>query len=126
MHRFPELGKVTARCHTYKIRSKYTYKCVDCGSSVNRHSKSVDVERKVCGRCGGKFELLVNRVAGAATPMAGRRVITEKAQQGTPANKFAAFVKQNYKHVRTPGTPHRDAMKELGRLFAAAKVSEDV
>ena len=48
MVRFPELPLI-ARCHSYAIRTKYTYKCEKCGYQIGRHSKSLDTERKVCG-----------------------------------------------------------------------------
>ena len=46
MARFPELP-VIDRCHSYQINTKYTYRCVQCGYSIGRHSKSLDTERKV-------------------------------------------------------------------------------
>ena len=45
MNRFPELP-IIDRCHNYTIRTKYTYRCVKCGYSIGRHSKSLDTERK--------------------------------------------------------------------------------
>lgn len=60
MTRFPELPPIR-RCHNYEIVSKYTYKCTGCGYSINRHSKSIDIERKRCGYCYGVLELFVNR-----------------------------------------------------------------
>ena len=46
MARFPELP-VIDRCHSYQINTKYTYRCVQCGYSIGRHSKSLNTERKV-------------------------------------------------------------------------------
>lgn len=60
MERFPELPPIK-RCHNYEIMSKYTYRCTGCGYSINRHSKSIDTERKRCGYCYGVLELLVNK-----------------------------------------------------------------
>jgi hypothetical protein len=43
----------------------------------------------------------------------------------TPAkapNAFALFVKENYKHCRTPGSSHKDAMALLSKQFAASKL----
>ncbi|XP_053595699.1 germ cell nuclear acidic protein isoform X2 [Microplitis demolitor] len=57
---FPELPPIK-RCHDYKITTKFTYRCVNCGYSIGRHSKSLDIARKRCGHCYGQFELLVNR-----------------------------------------------------------------
>merc|ERR1719490_326479 len=36
MKRFPELP-VIDRCHTYAIRTKYSYKCVNCGYTIGRY-----------------------------------------------------------------------------------------
>ncbi|XP_057318449.1 uncharacterized protein LOC130663319 isoform X2 [Microplitis mediator] len=57
---FPELPPIK-RCHDYKITTKFTYRCINCGYSIGRHSKSLDIARKRCGHCYGQFELLVNR-----------------------------------------------------------------
>merc|ERR1712098_412511 len=70
MSRFPELP-VIDRCHSYQIRTKYTYRCVQCGCTIGRHSKSLDTERKVCGHCHGRFELEVNKGGAKATPAKG-------------------------------------------------------
>jgi hypothetical protein len=40
-------------------------------------------------------------------------------------NAFAAFVKDNYKHCRTHGRTHGDAMKVLSNMFADTKISKD-
>ena len=63
MKRFPELPLIS-RCHSYVIRTKYTYECENCGCRVNRHSKSLDTDRFKCGKCGGKFKLFLNNIAG--------------------------------------------------------------
>ena len=49
-------------------------RCVNCGSQVGRHSKSLDIERKVCAKCRGRFELLVNHKSSAASATPGRRL----------------------------------------------------
>ena len=64
MKRFPELPKID-RCHSYKINCRYQYKCVNCGYTVGRHTKSLDTNRKMCGHCHGNFELVTK---GRQTP----------------------------------------------------------
>lgn len=59
MGRFPELP-VIREFHSYQIRTKYTYMCEQCGNSIGRHSKSLDTEKKVCGHCYSRFQLVVN------------------------------------------------------------------
>lgn len=46
-------------CHAYAIRYKFTYKCVTCGQSYGRHSKSINTEKQVCGICKGRLALAV-------------------------------------------------------------------
>ena len=36
--RFPELP-VIDRCHAYAIRTKYSYKCVNCGYTIGKYYK---------------------------------------------------------------------------------------
>jgi len=62
MQQFPELPIIN-RCHSYDIRTKYSYVCQRCGYTIGRHSKSFDTEKKVCGHCHGRFELAVNTAA---------------------------------------------------------------
>jgi len=115
MSRFPELP-VIDRCHSFEIRTKYTYRCEKCGYSVGRHSKSLDTEKKVCGHCHGRFQLVVdakavqNKVVYAAKPKA--------------LNAFALFVKENYKVYKQPGVTHGDVMKMLSSKFSATKISK--
>jgi hypothetical protein len=75
---YNELPVVT-RCHTYLIHSKFVYRCNKCGQElvfvymyayskylcrIRRHSKSLDTQRKICGRCHGRFELFVQGNGG--------------------------------------------------------------
>ncbi|XP_011684601.1 PREDICTED: uncharacterized protein LOC105447960 isoform X2 [Wasmannia auropunctata] len=107
MKTFPELPPIT-RCHRYKIKTKFTYRCINCGYSFGRHSKSLDLERKRCGRCHGKFELLINKTTKSGT-----------VQMQTPMREptgFALYVKQNYNSVKKEKSniKHADVMKLLG------------
>ena len=38
INRFPELP-VIDRCHAYAIRTKYSYKCVNCGYTIGKYYK---------------------------------------------------------------------------------------
>jgi len=95
MARFPELP-VIDRCHSYEIRTKYTYMCEKCGYSIGRHSKSLDTEKKVCGHCYGKFQLVVNNQ--------------------TEETKVA--------DVTNGAGESGDVMKMLGSKFSATKISK--
>ncbi|XP_044743927.1 dentin sialophosphoprotein-like [Chrysoperla carnea] len=121
MLKFPELPPIR-RCHDYDINTKYTYKCVNCGYSIGRHSKSLDVNRKRCGYCYGQFELLLNKktkngvIKTVATPKATKQ-----------PNEFALFVKENYKTVKQESNnlKHGDVMKLLGQKFSALKMADN-
>ncbi|XP_012214515.1 germ cell nuclear acidic protein isoform X2 [Linepithema humile] len=107
MKAFPELPPIR-RCHDYDIKTKFTYRCTSCGYSIGRHSKSLDIEKKRCGYCYGKFELLINKTTKSGT-----------VQVQTPQKKpsgFALFVKQNYNSVKKEknSRKHADVMKILG------------
>lgn len=59
-----------------------------CGKVVQRHSKSIDVEKQVCGGCKGVLQFLGSfNVDG--TPKAVR-----------PANGYCQYVKDNIASVR--------------------------
>ncbi|XP_023240829.1 acidic repeat-containing protein-like isoform X2 [Centruroides sculpturatus] len=102
----PELPEIT-RCHYYDIMTKYVYKCTGCGGCIGRHSKSLDIKRKLCGRCGRTFELMTNRGSGYM-------VSTSK-----PVTGFARFVKENYGIVKEAhqGIKHAEIMKKLSIQF---------
>ncbi|KAG2386286.1 hypothetical protein C9374_002732 [Naegleria lovaniensis] len=51
---YPDIPITT--CHSYSIDYKYQWQCVDCGSMINRHSKSVDVSKQCCGICKGRLQ----------------------------------------------------------------------
>lgn len=144
MKTFPDLPPVR-RCHDYKIKTKFTYRCVACGYryyilyktykfnynrinkcifllhnlySIGRHSKSLNVERKRCGHCYGKFELLVNKTTKSGTV----QVQTPKRELG----KFALYVKENYSSVKKEcNVKHSEVMKILGQQFSAIKIAKN-
>ena len=90
-------------------------RCSQCGYSIGRHSKSLDTERKVCGHCRGKFELVT------AASEASRQTPGGKPRE-RPPTAFANFVKENYKHHRAPGVSHGDVMKILSAKFSETKL----
>lgn len=108
----PEMP-IVRRCHSYDISYKFHYQCTMCRKVYGRHSKSIKIDKQVCGLCKGRLVLLPpTKLDG--TPIKVR----------TP-NKFAMFVKENYKIVQKSEsvggvTPkHSDVMKALSRGFAS-------
>ncbi|OAD61210.1 Acidic repeat-containing protein [Eufriesea mexicana] len=116
MKTYPELPPIR-RCHDYKIKTKFTYKCINCGYSIGRHSKSLDIKKKRCGHCYGKFELLVNKTTKSGT-----------VQMQTPKRElsaFAAYVKENYNSVKKErNIKHGEVMKILGQQFSTIKIAK--
>ncbi|XP_050541014.1 uncharacterized protein LOC126905399 [Daktulosphaira vitifoliae] len=136
MKRFPELP-IIKRCHSYAIQTKYTYKCMKCGYSIGRHSKSLNLEKKRCGYCYGEFELIVNKMNKNPTvninlqglqtdPLKELYKIDDKPQTNKlprKPSKFAIFVKENYGKAKreNPLLKHGEIMKILGSQFSVAK-----
>ncbi|KAK4471670.1 hypothetical protein MN116_005076 [Schistosoma mekongi] len=60
---WPKLPLISV-CHAYTIDTRFTYRCTGCGVCINRHSKSLDIAKKICGHCCSKFELLINTPKG--------------------------------------------------------------
>lgn len=83
--------------------------------SIGRHSKSLDIERKRCGYCMGKFEVYINKTRGD-------QAVRTPIQQKKEATGFAKYVKENYANMKQPNLAHSDVMKLLGKKFAELKV----
>ncbi|RCN36770.1 hypothetical protein ANCCAN_17328 [Ancylostoma caninum] len=105
MLRFPSLP-VIGRCHDYEIDAKFIYECGGCGQKVGRHTKSLDIVRKICGICKGRFTLQVRQNARKTA-----------AKEGLDHNPFAKFVKENYGKHKKPGVKHGEVMRILSQLY---------
>ncbi|XP_014783893.1 germ cell nuclear acidic protein [Octopus bimaculoides] len=117
--RYPSALAIIERCHSYNIAKKYTYKCVQCGYSFGRHSKSLDTTKKVCGYCHGRFEL----VTAADSTRGSNKGGSEMTPARTP-NKFALFVKEHYGTVKKSSScSHKDVMNILSQKFKEARIS---
>lgn len=93
------------------------YRSVSINFSVGRHSKSLDIEKKRCGHCYGKFELLVNKITKSGTV----QVQTPKREPSA----FALYVKENYNSVKKDkNLKHGEVMKLLGQQFSAIKIAK--
>lgn len=80
----------------------------------------MDIEKKRCGHCYGKFELLINR-----TTRSGRvQLQTPNCPKEIP--DFARFVKENYHSIKSNrrSIKHREVMKILGQQFSAVKITK--
>ncbi|PIO63575.1 hypothetical protein TELCIR_14820 [Teladorsagia circumcincta] len=106
MERFPSLP-VIGRCHDYEIDAKFIYECGGCGQKVRRHTKSLDIDRKICGICKSRFTLQVRARTKKATG----------AGDASELNPFARFVKENYGKHKGPGVKHGEVMRILAQLY---------
>ncbi|KAK6040094.1 hypothetical protein COOONC_22401 [Cooperia oncophora] len=98
---------VIERCHAYEIDAKYIYECGGCGQKVKRHSKSLNIDRMICGICKSRFTLQA-------------RTRTKKgmaAGDSSELNPFAKFVKENYGKHKGPGVKHGEVMRILAQLY---------
>ena len=95
-----------------------------------RHSKSIDLSKKRCGRCRGQLELFVASKVGGKYKKSGEQKGKQNGSENllrTPKapNAFAMFVKDNYKTFRTPGTTHKNAMEALSLQFSQTKINKN-
>ena len=105
-------GMSIKTCHTYDVfGGKFRYTCTGCGHEFARHSKSVDVERKCCGSCGGRLTF-VGTFERDGTPSKPRT-----------ANVYAQFVKLHYAALKQamPGASQADVMAALGQRWRDGK-----
>lgn len=53
-------GWTIKTCHSYEIRYAFQWQCMQCDAIVGRHSaKSVNPDKHLCGKCGGRLEELL-------------------------------------------------------------------
>jgi hypothetical protein len=79
-----------------------------------RHSNSIDVSKKVCGRCRAPLTFL-GRFKPDSTPVKPR---------SAAASQFTGFVKENYAEARRQlpaGTPQKDVMRHLSARYQEQK-----
>jgi len=84
--------------------------CIFVCVRIRRHSKSLDVDSKVCGYCRAPFQLLYSNA---------------KSQLSVPRtpNQFALFVKENYANIKRsqPGLKHGEVMSAIKTQYQQSK-----
>lgn len=87
--------------------------------SFGRHSKSLDLDKKRCGYCYGRFEVFLSSQVQEGQTNQGKVLKTPRAP-----NAFALFVKENYGIVKQGNAQlkHGDIMKKLSENFSCLKV----
>jgi predicted SprT family Zn-dependent metalloprotease len=91
-------------CHQYEIFYSHQWQCSSCHQGYGRHSNSIDVTKKVCGRCRGRLTYLGKFTRGG---------MPSKVRQ---QSAFQRFVKDNFsttQETHPPNTPASVIMKAL-------------
>lgn len=102
-------------CHQYEIFYAHQWQCSSCHQTYGRHSNSIDVAKKTCGRCRGRLVYL-----GKFT------------REGTPAqarqqSAFQLFVKDSFSSAQEnhpPNTPASTIMKSLAAAWRERRQEE--
>ena len=122
-------GLIVSTTHEYVTNTyKFAWSCTNetCDFLIQRHSRSVDVNRHCCGKCKGRLiEIEVPE------PGSKSRLSSYTPKQKRQASGFSAFVQQQSKTVRmeleaSAGSnvkvSQKEVMKECGRLWREKKV----
>ncbi|KAK8022626.1 HMG box-containing protein C19G7.04 [Apiospora rasikravindrae] len=97
---FGDRGIVVTTKHNYEIEYKYIWRCVECLTEVQRHSKSVDPVKHRCGRCKGVLQQVkpVPRGSKAAAGGDGAAGTGEKKEKKVSA--YQEFTGQQMKALK--------------------------
>ncbi|OZJ01846.1 hypothetical protein BZG36_04941 [Bifiguratus adelaidae] len=94
-------------CHNYDIAWKYKWQCTNsaCGRIYGRHSKSIDLQKHVCGVCKSNLKEVVK------TNKDG------KPQEKRPMNRFQLYVKEHSDRMRAehPGITQSQVVALLAK-----------
>jgi predicted SprT family Zn-dependent metalloprotease len=102
------------RCHSYAIHAPHRYECQTCGCAYKRHSKSVDTDKQVCGKCRGRI-VYRGVFDQLGTPLKPRK-----------ESGYARFVRVNYAAVkeRSRAKDMAAVSKKLARLWREVKQAQ--
>ena len=91
-------GAIVTTTHDFAIQYKYAWACTTerCGAVFQRQSKSIDVDKHVCGKCKGRLMEINVPQKGAQAATIDRTPKKPKALSG-----YALFVKENSAQVRS-------------------------
>ena len=80
-----------------------------CRWFSRRHSKSIDINKEVCGTCKGRIVFL-GAFHRDGTPISQRA-----------ANSYSLFVKENYKEIFSQTKDGAATMKKIGEMWKVQK-----
>jgi predicted SprT family Zn-dependent metalloprotease len=91
-------GAIVTTTHDYAIQYKYAWACSTkkCGAVFQRQSKSIDVDKQVCGKCKGRLIEINVPKKGENKAYIDRTPKKQKALSG-----YALFVKEHSSQVRS-------------------------
>ena len=91
-------GAIVTTTHDYTIQYKYAWACSTnkCGAVFQRQSKSIDVDKQVCGKCKGRLIEINVPKKGEIKSNIDRTPKKQKALSG-----YALFVKEHSSQVRS-------------------------
>ena len=125
MRRIPGVQVTTT--HDYQIQYKYAWACTNpsCNFLVQRHSRSVDLERQCCGRCRGRL------IEVDVPDHSSKGNVQRTPKKRAPPSAYNLFVKEQSKTVRErlaksqrEKVSQADVMKECARLWREKKEAE--
>ena len=111
-------GTNVSTCHAYAIHTPFKWKCTQtwCEQEYGRHSKSIDVEKKRCGLCGGRLEFMGKFTSDG--------VLVKGSNVEKKATGYAKFVQDNFGDVKKElgnKTPHKKIMEKLSEKWNEKK-----
>eukprot|EP00890_Picochlorum_soloecismus_P003450 jgi/Picsp_1/4105/NSC_01615-R1_protein len=100
-------------CHQYDIFYAYRWQCTSCLQEIGRHSKSIDVNKKVCGSCRGPLQYL-GKFARDGSPSKRRQ-----------KSEYCKFVQAAFPSVKAqmgnPNATNSDVMKRVAAIWKEKK-----
>lgn len=100
-------------CHNYDIFYPFRWQCTSCQYEYGRHSKSIDVTKKICGRCSGMLVFL-GRFSRDGSPHKQR------------VSAYSVYVKENFSRVKKSlGSGTISASDVMKRIAEEWKVSQE-
>lgn len=140
---FGDRGIVVTTKHNYEIEYKYIWRCVECLTEVQRHSKSVDPAKHRCGRCKGVLQQVkpVPRGSAAAAKAGGSSAAAAGEKKEKKVSAYQEFTGQQMKALKAENKgmtfgemmsivssrwkAHQAALKEAAAAGGAASPAEE-
>ncbi|CAF2119694.1 unnamed protein product [Rotaria magnacalcarata] len=110
---YPYLPLISVK-HTYDVIYKFIYCCAKCKHEVYRHSKSLNLDVDVCGKCMGRFQLTTNHKQieiNSELPIPKKKI-----------NKYNLYVQENFQKIKQVN-PHLSTPQLMKQLSVEYKKS---